>query len=524
MIKGVLVEEDVDLAVEERIAIGCIVNNSFLQEVVNCGDLDFFKSHYIRTVVKWCCNFFGQEGEAPNSMIQEIFIAERKKLQKNGEDEIIEKFLQQIDSRYSDSESVFNSDYVWREIAEPYFRRRKIEILKTRISISLQKDNIDAAEEELENFQKSEISLGDPGKNPFSDDAFEKVHMEQGGTFFKFPGEFGKFVGEMDRGWLVALSGAYKKGKSWLLQEFAIRGIQRGLNCAFFSLEMTQRKMFERFQKRMVPATDNGGMVIYPAFDCVKNQFNDCDIEGRTCRTGIRNQFSQRPKEFAPIEGYIPCSICRGTDEYDPDIWCEYIEKPAFDTRLSRDMRRVNRMLGKRIKLVSFPRFTANITDIKRCLDKWTGNGWIADLIVVDYADILKPEEGGPMTGFEKQDITWMALAGLAGQYNALVATGTQVDKKGQKAFRLSVENSAQWVGKYAHVDMMMTLNQTEVEKVYGMARIGIDHHRHHDFDAMKTCIILQQLGVGQPLLDSMTYNGSLIVNEKGELKDAYDM
>ena len=521
MIGGVLVEEDVDLAVEERIAVGCVVNGEFLQEVYTCVDFDFFKSHYIRTVVKWCCDFYRTEGEAPKDTIQEIFIAERKKLQRNGEDEIVEKFLSQISSRYSDSESTFNTSYVWREIAEPYFRKRRLEILKTKITIHLQKDNVDAAEAELDTYKNTNATLGDPGKNPFSEEAFEKVHSRQEETFFQFPGEFGKFVGSMDRGWLVALSGAYKRGKSWLLQEFAIRGIQKGLNCVFFSLEMTQRKMFERFQKRMVPATTNGGRVIYPAFDCVKNQFGDCDKEERVCRGILRDQFSRRPKEFAPVDGYLPCSVCRNTDDYDPDIWCEYIEQPPFDLRLSRKMRRVSRMFGSRIKLVSFPRFSANITDIKRCLDRWVGEGWVPDVIVIDYADILKPEEGGPMTGYEKQDITWMALAGLAGEYNALVATATQVDKKGQKAFRLSVENSAQWVGKYAHVDMMMTLNQTEAEKVYGLSRIGVDHHRHHDFDATKTCIILQQLGVGQPLLDSMIYNGSFIVNEKGELKDA---
>ena len=146
----------------------------------------------------------------------------------------------------------------------------------------------------------------------------------------------------------------------------------------------------------------------------------------------------------------------------------------------------------------------------------WDRQGWNVDVIVIDYADILKPEDGSPTTGYEKHDQTWMSLAGLAGERNALVVTATQVNAKGQSAATLNTEHSAQWVGKNAHVDAMFSVNQTEVEKEIGVMRVGIDQHRHQDFNKKATCTILQQINLAQPLLDSMITKKQL-VDENGK-------
>lgn len=127
---------------------------------------------------------------------------------------------------------------------------------------------------------------------------------------------------------------------------------------------------------------------------------------------------------------------------------------------------------------------------------------FIPDIIVVDYADILKPEDRTG-DGFEKEDRTWIALSQMAMERNALVVAPTQVTKAGQEAKQQAIKHQARWVGKLGHVDVMLALNQTEKEQRKGLMRVSILAHRHKKFSPSHNCYVLQNLDLGQPHLDS---------------------
>ena len=154
------------------------------------------------------------------------------------------------------------------------------------------------------------------------------------------------------------------------------------------------------------------------------------------------------------------------------------------------------------IKVKTYPRFTANVGDIVNDLNIMEHDGFIPDVIIVDYADILKAEDD-ITTGVDKEDRTWIALAQMADIRNALVLAPTQVNKAALEAHLVREQHTARWVGKLAHVDKMLAISQTEQEKRMGRLRLSTMLDRHRDFDSGRTITLLQKMELGQVHLDS---------------------
>jgi hypothetical protein len=56
---------------------------------------------------------------------------------------------------------------------------------------------------------------------------------------------------------------------------------------------------------------------------------------------------------------------------------------------------------------------------------------------------------------------------------------------------------------KVANVDLMVAINQTEEEKRSGCIRVSVIAGREEEFDQKRSCIVLQNLELGQVCLDS---------------------
>ena len=65
---------------------------------------------------------------------------------------------------------------------------------------------------------------------------------------------------------------------------------------------------------------------------------------------------------------------------------------------------------------------------MEQCLDDWEAReGFVPDVIVIDYADLL--EADGKSTEFRhKQDSIWKGLRAMSQKRHALVLTATQAD------------------------------------------------------------------------------------------------
>jgi len=120
----------------------------------------------------------------------------------------------------------------------------------------------------------------------------------------------------------------------------------------------------------------------------------------------------------------------------------------------------------------------------------------------IDYAQIIKPE-GKFGKEYEGYDIIWKQLSGLAEERHCLVATGSQVERGTITKAQIEQDGLAGWVGQLAHVDLMFALNQTKEEKRNKLIRVNMLVHREREIDEDTSCVLLQQLELAQPALDS---------------------
>jgi replicative DNA helicase len=118
------------------------------------------------------------------------------------------------------------------------------------------------------------------------------------------------------------------------------------------------------------------------------------------------------------------------------------------------------------------PNSTVSVPDIRTTLIDWSREGWVADTVVVDYADILRMD----YSGLEKRDQinqTWMELRQLSQRFHCLVVTATQTNAASYDAYTIGKKHFSENKLKRAHTTGNVGLNQTETEKRRGLMRLN---------------------------------------------------
>lgn len=493
-----------DTTTEKRILWGSVFSKEYLQEMGQLYDASYFENSYVKFLIEKCLDYYDQYNDAPgyseikNEVDRQDFINEDR--------EVYEKLILDVSQTFEKGSRI-NSERILDQTIE-YFKKRELEITNGNVSVLLNKGDVKGAELELLGFR--DISrLKSSWQNPFSPENVERVLDNRDfNTFFKFPGDFGRFIGEMKKGWLIGVSGPFKRGKTWMQLEFGVMAIMQKLPVAFISLEMSEEQMFERIYKRIYPYLKEGTISLYPCFDCALNQTGLCRKRERVNKVVLFNKPGiDSPPDFYETRkrGYKPCDRCRIEDpkSYEKATWFEEIKIPEFNPIDIRNAVEVfNKYYGKLFRLKAYPRFSASIQDMERDLDllELTEN-FIPQMVIIDHADIVKPDTN--VHGVEKEDLIWMNLARIAGERKILAVSGTQLNKESLDAVDITQKHTAKWIGKLGHVDVMMTLNQTEEEKGMGVLRVGVMAHRHEDFYESDKVTILQNVKLGQIHLDS---------------------
>jgi len=491
----------VDTSLEKRILFGLILSKEFTNNVTSILKPIYFRDDHVKRMVCWCYDHFLEYDDCIKDDIFDLFY-EREHLLSEDQKEAIKKILIELDESNYIEKSI-NINYLTDQTIN-YFKKRDLEIRANNIKILLEEDQLEKAEDEALAFKKiSKITSN--WINPLESKEIQKHFDHKTEPLLKLPGMLGNFVGPFEAGWLVGITGPYKRGKTFYLQEFCIMGMFSRLPVVFFSLEMTIEQMKERFYKRLVPSSENSESVLYPVFDCAKNQSGSCKLPERTNDRILLNPDGTKPTYSRDIR-YKTCDYCRTINhsEFEPDIWYDEINVPEYnESTIINKMSGIEQFFSKYYRMKAYPRFSANISDLERDLDILEKTeGYVPKLIAVDHADILKPERD-ELTGVLKEDETWMALARLASQRNCLVVTGTQATGDSLEAIVVTQKHTARWKGKLGHIDCMLALNQTREEKDFGIMRISVMAHRHKDFMETDSVTVLQQLTIGQAHLDS---------------------
>lgn len=508
--------------IERRIITGLIISTDYISHIRSIWDSQLLGSGTAKRLANWCIEFYDKYKKAPGQEIESIFLKETKNEKKENIKDI-EDILADLSDEYEHQEK-FNVPYLIDQTIQ-YFDERNLRAFTERIQDDLDAGDILQAKTEAASYtsptssEKKDIDLSNKEVLKNVERAFNLTSQ----TVFKFPRQLGEFMNDqLIRGGFVGVMAPEKRGKTFFLLECAITASRQGANVAFFQAgDMTEDQQLKRICVKLARKSDkekHSGKMYEPVRDCVYNQLDTCDRKQRECNFGV---FEEKTKEFLrrditkdelvecfeDNDDYSPCYNC---SDYWKNKWgATWLKK--IDTGSPLGVHEAKKIVEKffiknnrRFKLSSHPSKTLKVSEIDTILDLWEReDGFVADLILIDYADILAPESNIEFR--HQENDKWMRLRALSQKRHALVIVPTQADANSYKRDTLQIDNFSEDKRKYAHVTAMYGLSQDKNgrEKELGIMRINEILIREGGSIRGTQVYVLQNLNRGQFALSS---------------------
>lgn len=469
----------IDHKIEKHILIGMIVNTTYLSFISTKIDKTDLNNSYASTVAGWCLEYFERYGEAPGRHIQEIFDYHNRKeeIQEN-EVDMIEKLLEQISNEYSQGEDI-NVDFLLDK-TEEYLKRNAIQRMLIDVENKLNEGDVKSAENEIIDMKPVQITAKD-GIDPLADyekvkSAFENIAE----PVLELPGAFGQLMNEhLTRDSFVCFQAPEKSGKSWLMYWLALEGLKQNRNVALFQIgDMTESQSIIRLSILLC------------------NRSN----KKRYCGS------FQKPVRFITCPAGRTAQHISCPDGYDIELQDIELQKPltakeAHDAYIDLCQKMD---IQNHFRLFTRPADTVSFTDIDSELERLEKQeSWIADIVIVDYMDLVRCEErvDSERAGINK---IWKKAKSIDNKRHLLLISATQADAQTYTGDVQTRENYSEDKRKYAHVNAMIGMSQTDQEKRDGIMKFNTLVSRDGEYITSSVCYVLQSLRTGEPVVDSV--------------------
>jgi hypothetical protein len=436
---------------ERAVLIGMIVDKNVLGRISSKWSLPMFQSSYANKVGQWCIDYFAQYEKAPGHHIQSLFESWASDSRNKDAVETTGQFLDTLNKQYKRLAKDSNSQYVV-DLAARYFNRVKLNQLTDAVSGDLIQGKTDKAVGRVVNYHKVEMGVGE-GIKVFQDkDTIREAFEEQHDPLITYTDGLGKFFSDrLERDGFIAFQGPEKRGKSFWLLDIAFRAVIQKRRVAFFECgDLSRNQIMRRFMVRVARHPLYSSDVRYPL--------------------SIRH----KPKH-PPIIRVKHKRFKKGLTWRTAYKACKEIVK--------------HHKLKDALRLSIHFNDTLNVSGIRGMLDEWERDGWIPDVIVIDYADILNMDHPG-LEGRDRIDHTWKQLRRLSQERHCLVVTATQTAARGYDAITQSQKHFSEDKRKLAHVTGMVGLNQTVKEKEKGIMRLNWIELREGWYSERQCCYV----------------------------------
>lgn len=297
---------------------------------------------------------------------------------------------------------------------------------------------------------------------------------------------------------------------TWNLMFFAMQAHRGRCNVAFFQVgDMSEAQMVRRQHIYLSKKSDLKkfcGELKIPTLDCELNQKDTCTLRHRTSKFGCYEDGVVMSYEDAA--GYVPCTACvkKAPKNFKGAVW--HILRPEVEPLTWREAYKAGleykkKVRAKGFKLATFANRSISVTGIANVLDRWEQTeGFIADVVVIDYADILAPEN--TKVEFRHQENEkWMALRALSQKRHVCLITATQTNRESYDAKNIEMKHAGEDKRKFAHATAVYALNQYGDEKQQGVMRFSPLAVREDAFDSNHNVHVLQCLQIGSPYISS---------------------
>ncbi len=457
--------EKVSGSEERKVLTGMIVDKRVLGRITSKWRKEMFKSRWADIVGQWCRDYYLEYQDAPKGNIQGLFESWASETPDKDTIRLVEKFLEGLSDEYEQLSKESNAEYTL-DLAGKHFTRVAIQKAIDQIQGDLDAGKVKKAERRLLDFHKFEMGVGECVDVLEDEDAMEEALEDSLDAIIEYPGDLGRFFrGQMTRDALVAILAPEKRGKSFHLQDHAWRALRQGKKVAFFSVgDLSKKQMMRRFM-----------------------------IRG-----------AQRPLKAKTIR--IPTSIKlvdgRPVVKFEEKTFESRLKKKEVKVKMARLREKLRIEEGHPLlKMSVHPMSSISVKGIEAILDDWARDGWVPDVIIIDYADILDMPEGDDDRS--KINNTWKALRKLSQTRHCLVITATQADAASYTSKLMDKSNFSEDKRKLAHVTGMYGLNQDPQEKERGIQRLNWIVLREEEFFETQCCYVAGCLSIAAPCMRS---------------------
>lgn len=456
-----------DGTIERRIVTAMVTDAHVLGTIASRWQNDLFRSKWSNLVGGWCVKFHQRYDKPPGKAIEGIFESWASKAKDEETIKLVEKFLGSLSDQYESNGESANSQFLIDQAAE-LFNRVRLSRLAEGLQADLDANEPQNALDRVLKYDRVEMGL-DAGTDVLSDlNAIREAFAARGEPLITYPGALGTFFGDaLERDALISFMGPEKIGKTWMLLDMAWRGISQRRKVAFFEIgDMSKHQIMRRFMVRATKRPLRAGTVKYPHY-MIRNPeelFAEVDV---------------REQHFAkPVSWQVAWKAC---------------QKIMTDRIKSKE---------SLLKLYCCPNSTITVAGIRSVLDQWARQGWVPDVVIVDYADILAP----PMGIIESRDqinASWKQLRALSQSLHCLVVTATQSNAASYNAQVVDRRHFSEDKRKLAHVNGMIGLSTTPGEKERGVVRLSWVELREGAFSDRVCCHVAGCLALANPAIKS---------------------
>ncbi len=434
-----------------------------------------FASPWCNDIGYWCVKHFKRYDKAPGKTIVDLFRVWAAKSQDQDKIKILDRFLDGLDfDKKPDPNTSYTLDAVGR-----YFNEVRRLQLADNVKNETKAGHDDKADELLS--KHSRIELGEKRyvsliqNEPAVRSIFQKAHRE---SLIRYPQGLGHFFRDyLRRGAFIGFMAPAKTGKTAWLVDLAYRGICEDRRVAFFSVgDETEEQIYERFVVRMC-----------------EHPINSSSLDGSwPCTIEI-------PTFLIAPEGRSERSL---VGEVTHKI--ETFEAPLDEEEACQKMREIDKGFNglDNFRVSVHNNLSISISGIKSILEIWAKGGWVADVVVIDYADNLAPVDNKEETR-DRINTTWKLMRALSMSQHVLLVTATQTKMESYKAHWLTKSHFADDRRKVDQVTGFVGINVTTEEKRQGLCRLNWIVLRGGDFDETRGCYVAGCLALANPAVKS---------------------
>jgi hypothetical protein len=441
--------QKVDGTLQRRFLAALANSRAFVAGSAHLADPELFPARAAKLVAGWALEHWGQYREPAGVALRAMMEAWAEREQPDETERELTSDLVDLVLDEAEEANAANITYLLDEFGR-YLNDLKVDRLVEELQSLRAAGRGGDAAQAVQAFRT--VAVGESaGYSPaLSRAAYRRAWAEPAGGIIDWPtGAAWFFNKAMTRDALVGVQAPEKTGKTFVVTDVAYWAVRSHLSVAVFQCgDLSEHQMTKRWAARVSrhPLRDDqcDGVVQPPV-----------GIKLHAAGGGDNGKVAE---------------VIRGPAVRFPgplDERTAYKAQKAFNRTHKIDKDRPTLMFSVH------PNSSINVKGIDGILQRWrTEMSWTPDVIVIDYADILAPEDPRKDSLVQIND-TWKALRRLSQEWHACVVTPTQANAA---AYRTKLQRKDNFSGnklKNAHVTGMMGLNQTDRERAEGVMRMN---------------------------------------------------